>query len=148
MITKREVVADHAEQSLANERTLRRAMGISSLDAGEVLNWLSADHLMQLPYEAGAGHRDKAGFCDLLDMMFTQFRQFTMILAHVHPMADPDMLVARYRGDCRGRDKDVRYAYEYLGLFQFRDGLITSWREYDNPLVSSAATAALVGTSL
>jgi ketosteroid isomerase-like protein len=141
------VVADHADQSLANERTLRRSMDrISSLDAGGVLNCLSADHLMQLLYEAGVGDLDKADFCDLLEM-FTQFRQFTITLTHVYPMADPDMLVARYQGDCRGRNKDMRYANEYLGLFQFRDSLITSRREYDNPPVSHAATPALVGTS-
>jgi hypothetical protein len=87
--------------------------------------------------ESETGRKSQPCQSRFLEMMFTQFRQFTIALT------------ARYRGDCHGRNKEeVRYANEYLGLFQFRDGLITSWREYDNPLVSSAATAGLLGTSL
>jgi ketosteroid isomerase-like protein len=143
------MMADRAEQSLANERTLRRAvLGISSLDIEEMSDCLGEDHIMQLPYEHGVGDLDGTGFCDLLEVMFTQFRQFTVTLTHVYSLAEPDMLVARYQGDSRGRDKDVRYANQYLGLCEFRDGLHTLWREYDNPQTSSAATEALIGTSL
>ena len=54
---------------------------------------------------------------------------------------DPDGLVARYDGDCVGRDKDVRYANRYIGVFAFRNGKMTLWCEYDNPLLTQASIA-------
>jgi limonene-1,2-epoxide hydrolase len=64
-----------------------------------------------------------------------------MTITDICDLLDPNMLLARYRGDALGRDKPVVYQNDYLGVFEFRDGRISLWREYDNPVVSAAAIA-------
>jgi ketosteroid isomerase-like protein len=73
--------------------------------------------------------------------MFVMFGKFTITLTDVHDLLDPNMLVARYRGDALGRHKPVAYRNDYIGVFAFRDGKITLWREFDNPMVSAAMVA-------
>ncbi|WAJ45037.1 hypothetical protein OK015_00400 [Mycobacterium sp. Aquia_216] len=36
---------------------------------------------------------------------------------------------------------DVRFEFHYIGVFEFRDGKITLWREFDDPMVSAAMVA-------
>jgi ketosteroid isomerase-like protein len=98
--------------------------------------------VFQLPYEKAVPDLDKAGFGDLLELMFQAYRQFTITVTHVYDLRDENALIARYEGDCVGRADDVRYANTYLGIFEFTDGLISLWREYDNPIISAAAQAA------
>jgi ketosteroid isomerase-like protein len=128
-----------------NSDVLRRAMaGISALDGQAVLACLHEDAVFELPYEDGVPDLDKAGFGALLKMMFEQYRQFTITLTHIYDLTAPDALVARYEGDCIGRGNEVSYANNYVGFFAFTDGLISSWREYDNPNISAAASQAMV----
>jgi ketosteroid isomerase-like protein len=75
-------------------------------------------------------------------MLFTTYRQFEITLTHIYELKDPDTLIARYVGDCVGRDEEVRYANDYISIFEFTDGLISSWREYDNPMISAASQKA------
>ncbi|MDT5215671.1 MAG: uncharacterized protein QOK18_3910, partial [Mycobacterium sp.] len=121
----------------ANKRVLRRAMdAIGALDVDAVLAELHQDVLLQLPYEEQVPDLDKAGFGELFKVMFTMYRQFTITLTDVFDLVDPNQLIARYDGDCVGRDKDVRYANSYVGIFRFADGKITLWCEYDNPITT------------
>jgi ketosteroid isomerase-like protein len=121
----------------ANKRVLRRAMdAIGALDVDAVLAELHQDVLLQLPYEEQVPDLDRAGFGELFKVMFTMYRQFTITLTDVFDLVDPNQLIARYDGDCVGRDKDVRYANSYVGIFRFADGKITLWCEYDNPITT------------
>jgi ketosteroid isomerase-like protein len=121
----------------ANKRVLRRAMdAIGALDFDAVLAELHQDVLLQLPYEEQVPDLDRAGFGELFKVMFTMYRQFTITLTDVFDLVDPNQLIARYDGDCVGRDKDVRYANSYVGIFRFADGKITLWCEYDNPITT------------
>jgi ketosteroid isomerase-like protein len=121
----------------ANKRVLRRAMdAIGALDVDAVLAELHQDVLLQLPYEEQVPDLDRAGFGELFKVMFTMYRQFTITLTDVFDLVDPNQLIARYDGDCVGRDKDVRYANSYVGIFRFADGKITLWCEYDNPVTT------------
>lgn len=126
----------------ANKQVLARAMAaISRLDVDAVLAELHDDVVMQLPYEDAVPDMDKADFGELLKVMFTMYKQFDITVSDIFELVDPDRLVARYDGDCVGRDKDVRYANRYIGVFAFRNGKMTLWCEYDNPLLAQASIA-------
>jgi uncharacterized protein len=126
----------------ANKQTLRRAMdGISALDLDAVLAELHDQVRFELPYEEAVPDSGRDGIRDLLASMFVMFQKFDMTVTDIYDLLDPNMVVARYRGDALGRDKPVVYQNDYLGVFEFRDGKITLWREYDNPMVSAAAIA-------
>jgi ketosteroid isomerase-like protein len=120
-----------------NKQTLSRAMAaIGALDVDAVLAELHDDVLMQLPYEDQVRDLDKAGFGELFKVMFTMYKQFDITLTDVFDLVDPNQVIARYNSDCIGRDKDVRYANQYIGVFRFADGKITLWCEYDNPVTT------------
>ena len=121
---------------------VRRVMdALTALDVDGVAQLVHDDLVFRLPYERSVPDLDKAGFLELLAATsFTLYRQFTITLTHVYDVADDDTLIARYVGDCIGHD-DVRYANDYVGIFAFRDGRISDWREYDNPMIVAAAQA-------
>jgi uncharacterized protein len=126
----------------ANKQTLRRAMdGIGALDLDAVVRELHDDIRFELPYESAVPDSGQDGIRELLGSMFVMFKQFTITLTDIYDLLDPNMLVARYRGNALGRDKPVAYRNDYIGVFEFRDGLITLWREFDNPMVSAAMVA-------
>ena len=126
----------------ANKQTLRRAMaGIGALDLDAVITELHDDVQFELPYEEAVPDSGQDGIRNLLGSMFVMFEKFTLTLTDIYDMLDPNMLVARYRGDAVGRTKPVAYRNDYIGVFEFRDGLITLWREFDNPMVSAAMVA-------
>jgi ketosteroid isomerase-like protein len=126
----------------ANKQTLRRAMdGINALDLDVVIGELHDDARFELPYEDAVPDSGRDGIRDLLASMFVMFQKFDMTITDIYDLLDPNLLVARYRGDALGRDKPVVYQNDYLGVFEFRDGRISLWREYDNPMVSAAAIA-------
>jgi ketosteroid isomerase-like protein len=132
----------------ANKQTLRRAMeGISALDLDAVVAELRGDVRFELPYEDAVPDSGVDGIRDLLGRMFSMFQKFGMTLTDVYDLLDPNMLVARYRGDALARDKPVIYRNDYIGVFEFRDGKITLWREYDNPMVSAAMLAEFADDS-
>jgi uncharacterized protein len=126
----------------ANKQALRRAMaGISALDLDAVLAELHDDVRFELPYEEAVPDSGRDGIRDLLASMFVMFGKFDMTVTDIYELLDPNMVVARYRGDALGRDKPVVYQNDYIGVFEFRDGKITLWREYDNPAISGAMIA-------
>jgi len=125
-----------------NKATLRRAMaGITALDAEAIINELDETARFELPFEVAVPDCDRDGFLQLLSMMFVTFKQFEITIVEILDLLDPNALVARYHGDCVGRDKPVSYKNEYIGVFRFRDGKITYWREYNNPEIAHAAIA-------
>jgi ketosteroid isomerase-like protein len=136
------MTVDSATTREKNKQTLRRAMsGITALDADAIRAELHDSAVFELPFEPAVPDCDRAGFLQLLSMMFAMFKEFDITITDIYDLIDPDMLVARYRSDAVGRDKPVSYHNEYIGIFHFRDGKILSWREYANPEASHAAVA-------
>jgi|ERR1700730_1899615 len=133
---------DPATTRETNKQTLRRAMaGITALDTGAVWAELHDSAAFELPFEHAVPDCDRDSFLQLLSMMFIMFKKFEITITDIYDLVDPGMLVARYRSDAMGRDKPVIYQNEYIGIFRFRDGKITFWREYNNPEVAHVAVA-------
>jgi ketosteroid isomerase-like protein len=115
--------------------------GITALDTDAIRAELHDSAVLQLPFEPAVPDCDRAGFLQLLSMMFVMFKQFHITVTDIYDLVDPNMLIARYRSDAEGRDKPVGYQNEYIGVFHFVEGKITLWREYANPEASHAAVA-------
>ena len=62
----------------------------------------------------------------------------------IHPMLDPDWVLAEYRGELDVLATGRPYNNHYCGLFHFQDGKIAIFREYYNP---NALTEAFGGLS-
>jgi ketosteroid isomerase-like protein len=136
------MTVDSATTRETNKQTLRRAMaGITALDTDAVRAELYDATDFALPWEPAVPDSDRDGFLQLLSMMFVMFQKFEITITDIYDLLDPNMLIARYRGDAEGRGKPVAYQNEYIGFFRFVDGKIALWREYANPEVSHSALA-------
>jgi ketosteroid isomerase-like protein len=134
---------DPAQSTNPNSAVVRKVVAaLTALDAGGVLACFHDDGILVLPYESTIPALDKSGLGSLLQRLFRLYRQFTIELTHIYDLKHPDTLIARYEGDCIGRVDDVRYANDYLAIFEFTDGLISNWREYDNPMITAASQKA------
>jgi ketosteroid isomerase-like protein len=136
------VTVDSATTREANKQTLRRAVaGITALDIEAVQAELHDATDFALPWEPTVPDSDRDGFLQLLSMMFVMFKKFDITITDIYDLLDPNILIACYRGDAKGREKPVAYQNEYVGFFRFVDGKIALWREYANPEVAHAAVA-------
>ncbi|HEX5268203.1 MAG TPA: nuclear transport factor 2 family protein [Acidimicrobiales bacterium] len=66
-------------------------------------------------------------------MTFELFSSFKQTLLEMHDCLDPDELVAEYQSDAVVKRNGNAYTNRYIGVFRFRDGKISQWREYHNP---------------
>lgn len=136
-------MSEEAKRREANRATLERALAaISAKDVDGVLACLHPSAAVSLPYQAELPDMDRSGFGELLASAFREHERFRVTLTRVIEALDPDVLVATYDGDCEFRGDGVTYGNNYVGIFEFREGTISGWREFDNPLVSIAAFQA------
>jgi ketosteroid isomerase-like protein len=56
----------------------------------------------------------------------------------IYATENPDVLFVQFRGDIEIRDGG-RYQNDYIGIFQFENGLIKEYTEYFNPILVSQA---------
>lgn len=66
-------------------------------------------------------------------MTFALFSSFALELVEVHDCLDPDELIAEYRSTAVVARNGNDYRNRYIGVFRFRDGRISHWREFHNP---------------
>lgn len=129
-----------------NKNTLVRALaGITALDVDKVRAELHDTLFFRLPYEEAVPDLDRDGFCQLLEGMFVAFDQFDLTVTQVFDLVEPNTVIATYTGDCKVRDQGAVYQNEYIGVFEFIDGQLSRWQEYDNPIVVARALTALSG---
>ncbi len=72
---------------------------------------------------------------EALEVSFRQFTPYAYRIAEIHALEDPDRLIAEYTSHSRYLPNDKPYNNRYVGIFGFRDGRISTWREYVNPLI-------------
>ena len=83
------------------------------------------------PTELRGGRRLR----EALEKSLETFTPYAYRIVELHSLEDPDRLIAEYTSHSRYLTRDVPYSNRYLGIFEFRDGRISRWREYVNPLV-------------
>jgi ketosteroid isomerase-like protein len=117
--------------------TATRALAaISRLDIPAAVAQTHRDLVFELPYEKAVAPMDRDRLGELLTGLARNFQRFEMEIVEVVPALDPATLVIRYDGDCLSNDGTVTYRNNYIAIMNFTDGLISRWREYDNPVIS------------
>lgn len=130
---------------------VRRALDAAEVgDAEAYLACLADDVVVELPYATAEGgpRLDKAGIGGMMTgVIFKRFATRSFTIDRAFTTADGTTLAIEYHSQMRSRVGDVAYNNRYVGVFEFRDGLISVWREYANPLTFEAAMAAIKAAS-
>lgn len=126
-----------ADRRARNIDALRRYFRL--LEEGEIDIWSTlwaADGTQLVPYATGALPREVNGRDDIRVLyrnIASGFERLRYLLLEFEPMADPDMMLARWRPRCELVGGGV-YTNESLGLFRFdAEGQIVHFVEYFNP---------------
>ncbi len=113
------------------------ALGTKDFDTFE--SCLDEDLLCEWPYVVMDGFpTEMVGGRRLREALETSFRVFTPYnyrIIEIHDLADPDRLIAEYSSHSTYLPRNVPYSNRYVGIFEFRNGKISRWREYVNPLI-------------
>jgi ketosteroid isomerase-like protein len=99
------------------------------------------DTIMELPFaDPPLRLEGKPAILDFLRQAFTVF-QIELGVIDVHECLDPDRLVIECTSTGAMKSTGRAYANRVIIVYWFRDGLVSHWREYVNPLVVAQATA-------
>ncbi|MCA1846364.1 MAG: nuclear transport factor 2 family protein [Actinobacteria bacterium] len=119
---------------MTGEALVRSALeAIEQGDLEAFLACLDDDLVLEIPYTDGAP-TDKQGLAGLIGYLLKTFATRTFGVDAVHPVAGADQLVIEYHSDFAAHVDGIRYTNRYVGIFDFRDGLISRWVEYANPV--------------
>lgn len=125
-------------------RMVTRALADRLVPTGsEYLDMFHDDAVFDFPFSPGGPVRveGKAKMAEFLSSIEggTDFREFSLDASY--PMTG-DIVVMEYH--CRGRDakSGLPYPQRYVAVLQLRDGRLSLLREYLNPLLNMAITAA------
>jgi ketosteroid isomerase-like protein len=125
------------ERRSANQATVRTVL--ATITAGEfdrLADFVTDDLVFDLPYGPDflpnpTIGRDAWNAMQL--MTFQLFSSFALELIELHDCLDPDELIAEYRSEAVVARNGNDYRNRYIGVFRFRDGKISHWREFHNP---------------
>ena len=126
--------------TLANRDVfLRMLNALGSKDFDNFEDCLDRDLLCQWPYVVMEGFPTEMHGArrlrEALEVSFKQFAPYAYRIIEIHPLEDPDRLIAEYTSHSRHLPSGKPYSNRYVGIFGFREGRIASWREYVNPLI-------------
>ena len=112
-------------------------------DLPTLMTHLADDVVFEFPYSHEGAALDRAAAHDLIGFVIRTFDDRTIALDRVYEPTNSDGLIIEYSSHFHATAGDVNYENRYVAFFEFRDGLISRWREYANPLPFEAAMKAL-----
>ncbi len=116
----------------------------------ELLEMLAEDAVMEFPYHLPTTPEQLVGKQQIVPFFsgFSDFLTLTKIRpVAVHRTADPNVAVLEYEGTGKAVQTGRSYLQKYITVLTFRDGLISHWKDYWNPLSVMTATAESDSTS-
>ena len=118
---------------------LRMLNALGSKDFEAFESCLDPELLCEWPYVVMEGFptemRGARRLREALEVSFEQFTPYAYRIVEIHSLEDPERLIAEYTSHSHFLPGDRPYSNRYVGIFGFRNGLITTWREYVNPLI-------------
>ena len=113
------------------------ALGTKNYDAFE--SYLDVNILCEWPYRVIEGfptemigaHRLRQA----LEASLEVFTPYNYQVQEIYDLAADDQLIAEYSSHSNYIPRQVPYSNRYVGILEFRNGKVTRWREYVNPLV-------------
>lgn len=130
-----------AVTSTTAETILLRSLVL--LENGDARGWVDLFHqdgVLEFPYAPDGWPSTFRGRDALWDHMRKFPEHLTVSFSGVvfHPTGDPDFTVAEFHGDGEA-STGLPFVQDYVSLLWIRDGLITRYRDFWNPLRHLAA---------
>jgi ketosteroid isomerase-like protein len=131
-------VDDDDDQRRSDNQAIVRTV-LATVSAGEferLADYVTDDLVFDLPYGPDFMPNPVLGrdaWNQMQLMTFELFTSFALELIEVHDCLDPDELIAEYRSEAVVARNGNDYRNRYIGVFRFRDGKISHWREFHNP---------------
>lgn len=122
--------------------------GLDALIHGDVEGWIAMwadDGKMEFPFAPDgsvAGLGDKAAIRDYMRAYPQTFRLDRTTYLSVHQTLEPDVIIVEFGVEGQAVQTGNPYNQRYVGVVTLRDGLITNYRDYWNPLVLLKALGA------
>lgn len=136
-------MSSDGERRARNRAVVEKAFGLlSQLRHQELGELITDDIAFELPYGPGQKALVVEGrerWLGLNAATWPAFSRFSVGITAVHELLDPDALVIEYRSDGQVRATGKPYRNRYIGVFRFRDGRISEWREFHNPEITALA---------
>jgi ketosteroid isomerase-like protein len=108
----------------------------------ETVDFYAADAVIEMPFAPPGMPASSQGRENLRSRMKAAegLWEFSAVdHVHLHPTADPEVIVAEYRIHGRVTATGRQFAFSYIMVSRIRDGQIVYSRDYFNPLDSAAA---------
>jgi ketosteroid isomerase-like protein len=137
------------ETRSGNEKVMRellRLLGIQEFSAGCAL--LTEDAVNDFPYPPVEGWPSEICGRENIEKLISGskengFTPYHYEVTAVFDLVDPNRLIAEYRSNATFTPSNIPYRNNYIGIFEFRDGLVSYWREYLNPQVIANVVATV-----
>jgi ketosteroid isomerase-like protein len=128
---------DDNERRAANRQVVSTVLDtVSAGKFDQLADYVTDDLVFELPYGPDFMPNPIEGrdaWNQMQLMTFKLFSSFALAMIEVHDCVDPDELIAEYRSDAVVERNGNAYRNRYIGVFRFRDGKISHWREFHNP---------------
>lgn len=123
-----------------NRATIEASMAaVSEGDVDRQLALCTEDFVLDLPYAdpptTVAGKETVRAYLQSALGIF----KLELTIAHIYDCADPEQLVLEYTSTGSVTTTGKPYTNRYIAVVVFRDGLVSSQREYYNPLPAARA---------
>lgn len=106
---------------------------------------MTTDVLCDWPYPPMPGMPAAIRGRDDMEAFFrggmSAFEPYRYEITQIFETVDPTRLIAEYCSNSRFKPSGAPYRNQYLGIFEFKEGLVSYWREYINPLVIAETLA-------
>ena len=126
------------EKQIALERMFRRSLdGLLAKDTSGWVDMWTEDGTMEFPF-APVGHprlRGKQAIAEYMEAFPTKVEISAFPFVRFHHSADGKTLVVEF--SCIGRSLETGRPYNqnYVGVMNIRDGRVSGYKDYFNPLV-------------
>jgi uncharacterized protein len=128
---------DDDDKRAANRQVVSTVLDtVSAGKFEQLVDYVTDDLVFELPYGPDFMPNPIEGrdaWNQMQLMTFKLFSSFALALVEVHDCVDPDELIAEYRSDAVVARNGNAYRNRYIGVFRFREGKISHWREFHNP---------------
>jgi ketosteroid isomerase-like protein len=128
------------------EVVARALNALTHHDIDEYRSCLHTEVVAEFPYASRTGEvYNRKGLLRVIGFALDLFTTLHFTMERVDKLDASDDVVMQYRGLFHAEPADVSYANRYVTFCEFREGLISRWVEYANPIPFAEALAALNG---
>jgi ketosteroid isomerase-like protein len=118
---------------------------LGSQDFRGACELLTEDVVCDWPYPPMADGPSELRGRETMEAFFSggmsSFDPYRYEITRVFELVDPDRIIAEYHSNSRFKPSGAPYRNDYLGIFEFQNGLVCYWREYINPVAVSDVLA-------